>query len=53
MCIRDRVYIDGSTLSTLPARQLSSGLAEVIKYGIIYDSQFFDWLEEHLSLIHI
>ncbi len=43
------VYIDGSTLSTLPARQLSSGLAEVIKYGIIYDSQFFDWLEEHIE----
>ncbi|MGI6113591.1 MAG: 3-dehydroquinate synthase [Mahellales bacterium] len=43
------VYIDGSTLSTLPSRQLSSGLAEVIKYGIIYDSQFLDWLEGHIE----
>ncbi len=43
------VYIDGKTLSTLPDRQLYSGLAEVIKYGIIYDGQFLNWLEERME----
>jgi 3-dehydroquinate synthase len=36
------VVIDPLTLDTLPARELRSGLAEVIKYGIIYDAGFFD-----------
>lgn len=35
------VVVDPSTLSTLPMRELRSGLAEVIKYGIIYDAAFF------------
>ena len=41
------VIADTGTLATLPARELSAGLAEVIKYGLIYDAGFFDWLEEH------
>lgn len=36
------VIIDTETLSTLPARELRAGLAEIIKYGIIYDSLFFE-----------
>ena len=42
------VLIDTSVLSTLPARELSAGLAEVIKYGAICDIQFFEWLEENM-----
>lgn len=38
------VLIDTSTLKTLPKRQLLAGYAEVIKYGLIYDAEFFDWL---------
>ncbi len=43
------VLIDTSVLGTLPARELSAGLAEVIKYGLIYDAAFFDWLEANMS----
>lgn len=39
------VVADTNTLNTLEPRQLSAGLAEVIKYGLIRDSAFFDWLE--------
>jgi len=39
------VFADTSTLNTLPDRELRAGLAEVIKYGLIVDSEFFDWLE--------
>ena len=42
------VLCDLDTLKTLPSRQLASGLAEVIKYGIIYDAPFFAQLERHL-----
>ncbi|BAO00183.1 3-dehydroquinate synthase [Candidatus Pantoea carbekii] len=45
------VIIDTDCLSTLPPRELAAGLAEVIKYGIILDSEFFQWLEEHLDAI--
>lgn len=45
------VYIDTSTLSTLPEREFSAGMAEVIKYGIIYDAPFFTWLETNMSSI--
>ncbi len=38
------VYIDIDVLQTLPAEELRGGLAEVIKYGIIYDADFFDFL---------
>ena len=41
------VLCDTDTLNTLEDRQLSSGLAEVIKYGIIRDRGFFDWLVAH------
>jgi 3-dehydroquinate synthase len=40
------VIADTDTLATLPGRELSAGLAEVIKYGLIADRPFFDWLEE-------
>jgi 3-dehydroquinate synthase len=43
------VIADTSTLDTLPQRELSAGLAEVIKYGLIRDLSFFDWLEEHMD----
>jgi 3-dehydroquinate synthase len=43
------VLADTSTLNTLDDRQLSSGLAEVIKYGLIVDADFFTWLEENME----
>ncbi len=45
------VLCDVSTLATLPAREFKSGLAEVIKYGIIYDSLFFTRLEKTLPAL--
>ncbi len=43
------VLIDTDTLSTLPDKELSAGLAEVIKYGIIRDPEFFAWLEANMD----
>lgn len=43
------VLIDVSTLKTLPQREYLSGLAEVVKYGVILDAQFFSYLEEHVD----
>lgn len=43
------VVIDIDTLKSLPDRELSAGIAEVIKYGLIYDAVFFDWLEENIE----
>ncbi|BBP47083.1 3-dehydroquinate synthase [Thiosulfatimonas sediminis] len=43
------VVIDTNTLNTLEDRQLSAGLAEVIKYGLIVDLPFFEWLEQNLE----
>lgn len=43
------VLADTCSLATLPARELSAGLAEVIKYGLIYDAAFFDWLEANIA----
>ena len=43
------VVVDLDCLKTLPARELASGLAEVIKYGIILDGAFFTWLEDNLD----
>ncbi len=40
------VYINTSLLSTLPERELSAGMGEVVKYGLIYDSSFFDYLTD-------
>jgi 3-dehydroquinate synthase len=45
------VVIDIDTLQTLDDRQLSAGLAEVIKYGLISDLEFFDWLETHAAAL--
>ncbi len=43
------VIADTATLDTLADRELSAGLAEVIKYGLIRDEEFFLWLEEHME----
>ncbi|MDA8419972.1 MAG: 3-dehydroquinate synthase [Pseudomonadota bacterium] len=43
------VIIDTSTLGSLPDRELSAGLAEVIKYGLIRDTRFLAWLEENVD----
>jgi 3-dehydroquinate synthase len=43
------VVIDINCLNTLPSRELSAGLAEVIKYGIILDHPFFTWLENNMD----
>ncbi len=43
------VVADLLTLNTLPAREVRAGLAEVIKYGIIADGEFFKYLENHIS----
>lgn len=45
------VFADTETLSTLPDREFSAGLAEVIKYGIIRDKEFYDWLEDNIESI--
>ena len=45
------VMIDTDTLSTLPAREMQAGLAEVIKYGAACDFDFFVWLEENISAL--
>lgn len=45
------VLIDIDTLSSLPEREFSAGMAEVIKYGILGDSHFFNWLEQHVDQI--
>lgn len=43
------VIVDTNTLKTLAKREVSAGLAEVIKYGAIFDSTFFEWLEKHID----
>jgi 3-dehydroquinate synthase len=43
------VLADISTLDTLPDRELKAGLAEVIKYGLIRDGEFFVWLESNIE----
>jgi 3-dehydroquinate synthase len=45
------VLCDLATLNTLPARELSAGLAEIIKYGPIYDMGFLDWIEAHVDAL--
>ena len=45
------VIADTGVLASLPARELSAGLAEVIKYGLINDAPFFDWLESHMDAL--
>ncbi len=46
-----RVVCDLAVLDTLPARELSAGLAEVIKYGPIADTAFLDWIESHIDAL--
>jgi len=46
------VIIDCETLNTLPAREYRAGLAEVIKYGAIGDSNFFNWLEQQADSLN-
>lgn len=43
------VLADLDTLSSLPSRELSAGLAEVIKYGLLGDADFLKWLEQHIT----
>lgn len=43
------VVIDTDTLSTLEPRQFRAGIAEIVKYGLVADPRFFDWLEEHMA----
>jgi 3-dehydroquinate synthase len=46
-----RVVCDIATLRSLPAREMSAGLAEVIKYGPIADMGFLDWIEAHVDAL--
>lgn len=46
-----KVVIDLEVLDTLPARELRAGYAEVVKYGLIDDIEFFEWLEQNGHLI--
>lgn len=42
------VLTDSATLNTLPDRELRAGIAEIIKYGLIRDPAFFEWLEQNM-----
>ena len=46
-----QVLIDLDTLATLPEREFSAGLAEVVKYGLIRDAEFFGWLIENVAAL--
>ena len=43
------VIADTDTLATLPDRELRAGLAEVIKYGCVWDPLLFDWLDNNMD----
>jgi 3-dehydroquinate synthase len=45
------VWIDTAFLRTLPEREYRSGLAEVVKYGVILDADFFAWMEQHADAV--
>jgi 3-dehydroquinate synthase len=45
------VWIDTALLDTLPTREYRSGLAEVVKYGVILDPEFFAWLEANADAV--
>lgn len=45
------VIIDTATLTTLPEREFSAGLAEVIKYGLLGDAEFLAWLESNMTAL--
>jgi len=43
------VIADTDTLETLPLREMAAGMAEVIKYGLICDAEFYDWLQDNVA----
>ncbi|MDO6682850.1 MULTISPECIES: 3-dehydroquinate synthase [unclassified Oceanobacter] len=43
------VLIDTDTLTTLPSREVSAGMAEVIKYGLLEDVEFYHWIQQHVD----
>jgi len=45
------VIIDTDVLNSLPEREFSAGLAEIIKYGLIWDGEFFSWLEDNMQAL--
>jgi len=45
------VFIDTLSLQSLPRREFAAGMAEVIKYGVIYDHEFFCWLEQNVQTL--
>lgn len=45
------VFMDLTMLQTLPPREIYTGLGEIVKYGIIYDQEFFSFLEEHTAAV--
>ncbi len=45
------VLIDTQCLQTLPKREFAAGMAEVIKYGIMWDGEFFEWLEQNVQAL--
>jgi 3-dehydroquinate synthase len=47
----EMVLYDVDTLSTLSSRELSNGMAELIKHGLIWDPEFVDWLDERMDLL--
>jgi 3-dehydroquinate synthase len=46
------VFADTDTLATLPPREYRAGVAEVVKYGLIADPEFYQWLEDHVDDIN-
>jgi 3-dehydroquinate synthase len=46
------VLADIATLDTLPSRELAAGMAEVIKYGLIRDVDFFEWIERNIDKLN-
>ncbi|MFT6051798.1 MAG: 3-dehydroquinate synthase [Halioglobus sp.] len=47
----EAVFIDIDTLQSLPAREISAGMAEVVKYGLICDQPFYHWLCQHMPAL--
>lgn len=45
------VFADTDALATLPAREFAAGMAEVVKYGVALDEEFFRWLEQNAAAI--
>ena len=46
-----QVLADTDTLKTLPPRELAAGLAEIVKYGVIVDAEFFAWLARFVAQV--